>query len=105
MEDSNLPSFALVVATVDRGDGLRILLDSLERQTYRRFRVLLVDQNGDDRVVPAIAACSSLDIVRLRAARGLSRARNAALAQVGEDRKSTRLNSSHPRLSRMPSSA
>ena len=85
MEDSNLPSFALVVATVDRGDGLRILLDSLEHQTYRRFRVLLVDQNGDDRVVAAVAASPGLDIVRLGAARGLSRARNAALAQVAED--------------------
>ena len=85
MEDSNLPSFALVVATVDRGDGLRILLDSLERQTYRSFRVLLVDQNGDDRVVPAIAASLSLDIVHLRATRGLSRARNAALAHVDGD--------------------
>ena len=85
MEDSNLPSFALVVATVDRGDGLRILLDSLEHQTYRRFRVLLVDQNGDDRVVAAVAASPGLDIVRLGAARGLSRARNAALAQVSED--------------------
>ena len=85
MEDSDLPSFALVVATVDRGDGLRILLDSLERQTYRRFRVLLVDQNDDDRVVPAVAGSPDLRIDRLRAARGLSRARNAALARVDSD--------------------
>lgn len=85
MEDFDLPSFALVVATVDRGDGLRILLDSLERQTYRRFRVLLVDQNDDDRVVPVVAASDELEIVRLHAPRGLARARNAALAHVDAD--------------------
>ena len=85
MEDFDLPSFALVVATVDRDDGLRILLDSLERQTYRRFRVLLVDQNDDDRVVPIVAASDELGIVHLHAPRGLSRARNAALAHVDAD--------------------
>jgi GT2 family glycosyltransferase len=85
VEDPDLPSFALVVATVDRGDSLRILLDSLERQTYRGFRVLLVDQNDDDRVVPPIAASPELEIVRLHAERGLSRARNAALPQVDAD--------------------
>ena len=85
MEDSALPSFALVVATVDRADGLRILLDSLERQTYRRFRVLLVDQNDDDRVGPAIAGSPDLEIARLRAPRGLSRARNVALPHVDAD--------------------
>ena len=85
MEDPDLPSFALVVATVDRGDSLRILLDSLERQTHRRFRVLLVDQNDDDRVVPVVAASTDLDAVRLHAPRGLARARNAALARVDAD--------------------
>lgn len=85
VEEHDLPSFALVVATVDCGDGLRILLDSLERQTHSRFRVLLIDQNDDDRVMPAIAASPALDIVRLRAPRGLSRARNAALAQIDTD--------------------
>ncbi len=85
MEEHDLPSFALVVATVDRGDGLRILLDSLERQTHRRFRVLLVDQNTDDRVVPALEASPDLEIVRLHAPRGLSRARNAALPRIADD--------------------
>jgi glycosyltransferase involved in cell wall biosynthesis len=85
VEDPDLPSFALVVATVDRGEGLRILLDSLERQTYRRFRVLLVDQNDDDRVAPILAASPDLEIERLHASRGLSRARNAALPRVSED--------------------
>jgi hypothetical protein len=37
--------FDLVVATVDRVEELRRLLDSLIARTYRAFRVLIVDQN------------------------------------------------------------
>ncbi len=85
VEDSSFLSFALVVATVDRSDGLRILLDSLERQTYRRFHVLVVDQNDDDRVAPVIDASPTLEIRRLRGPRGLSRARNVALADLDGD--------------------
>jgi glycosyltransferase involved in cell wall biosynthesis len=85
VEDSSLPSFALVVATVDRSDALRILLDSLERQTYRNFRVVVVDQNDDDRILPALADGRGLDIVRLRSVRGLSCARNAALPTIEAD--------------------
>jgi glycosyltransferase involved in cell wall biosynthesis len=85
VEGPDLPSFDLVVATVDRADGLRILLDSLDRQTHRRFRVLVVDQNPDDRVLPALAASAALEIVHLRASRGLSRARNTALPHLAAD--------------------
>jgi glycosyltransferase involved in cell wall biosynthesis len=79
-----LPSFDLVVATVDRVDELRPLLDSLERQTHRAFRVLVVDQNRDDRIDGALAG-RELDMLRVRAGRGLSRARNAALPHLGAD--------------------
>jgi glycosyltransferase involved in cell wall biosynthesis len=81
MAAGELPSFDLVVASVDRTDELRRLLDSLDRQTYRRFRVLLVDQNEDDRV----AALVRTGVQRLHAPRGLSRARNAALPHVAAD--------------------
>jgi GT2 family glycosyltransferase len=69
VEDPDLPSFALVVATVDRGDGLRILLDSLERQTYRRFRVLLVDQVDADIVAFPDDDCAYPDDLLERVAR------------------------------------
>ena len=85
MEGLDLPSFDLVVATVDRADGLRILLDSLDRQTHRRFRVLAVDQNPDDRILPALAESHGLEIVHLRAPVGLSRARNVALPHLAAD--------------------
>jgi GT2 family glycosyltransferase len=78
-------TFDLVVATVDRVAELDRLLGSLERQTHTKFRVLLVDQNDDDRVEEVVAAHPSLDIQRLRSGRGLSRARNAALPRLAAD--------------------
>jgi glycosyltransferase involved in cell wall biosynthesis len=78
-------TFDLVVATIGRVDELDRLLASLERQTYRTFRILLVDQNDDDTVEGAIRAHSALDIERLRAPGGLSKARNAALPHVRAD--------------------
>ena len=78
------PSFDLVVATVDRDDELGALLDSLEAQAYARLRVLVADQNVDERVAGLLAG-RELDVLHLRAARGLSRARNAALEHVNAD--------------------
>jgi glycosyltransferase involved in cell wall biosynthesis len=79
-----LPSFDLVVATVGRAEELARLLDSLEAQTLGAFRTIVVDQNPDDRV-DAVLAPSALDIQRIRSEPGLSRARNAALAQLTGD--------------------
>lgn len=85
MAAQDLPSFDLVVATVERTAEPAALLSSLDRQTHPRFRLLLVDQNEDDRLGPVLAEHPGLDILRLRAPRGLSRARNAALAHVQAD--------------------
>ena len=72
----------LVVATVDRTDDLERLLGSLETQTHTGFRLVVVDQNADDRVASLLAAHPSLETLRLRSPRGLSRARNAALPHL-----------------------
>lgn len=82
MGHNELPSFDLVVATVDRTEELQRLFESLERQVHPAFRVLLVDQNEDGRLDEIIGRHPSLDIKRLHAPRGLSRARNAALQHV-----------------------
>jgi glycosyltransferase involved in cell wall biosynthesis len=74
-------TFDLVVATVGRVDELARFLDSLERQTHRDFRVLVVDQNDDDRVTPLLGEGT----VRLRSPLGLSRARNTALPRLEAD--------------------
>jgi glycosyltransferase involved in cell wall biosynthesis len=79
-----LPSFDLVVATVGRADELARFLDSVAAQDYPHARVLLVDQNEDDRLAPVVAS-SPVEAVRLRSAPGLSRARNVALAHLISD--------------------
>jgi glycosyltransferase involved in cell wall biosynthesis len=78
-------TFDLVVATVDRVDTLDRLLASLEAQTHPDFRVLLIDQNEDDRLAALVAAHGGLQIERLRSTKGLSRARNVALPNLTAD--------------------
>ena len=79
--EPQLPSFDLVVATVGRPEELGRLIASLERQTYRRFRVLIVDQGTDDR----LAQLGRPGVELLHAERGLSRARNVALSRIAAD--------------------
>jgi len=79
-----LPSFDLVVATVGRVTELERLLDSLESQTYRGFRVILVDQNPDARLEGVVEG-TVLDVLHVRSERGLSRARNVGLEHVLAD--------------------
>jgi GT2 family glycosyltransferase len=85
VEQGELLSFDLVVATVDRTDQLGRLLDSLDGQSHGAFRVLLVDQNEDDRLDAVLRRRPTLKLLRLRAPRGLSRARNAGLERIAAD--------------------
>jgi glycosyltransferase involved in cell wall biosynthesis len=78
-------TFDLVVATIDRVDELERLLASLDRQTHKDFRVLVVDQNDHDRVADVVARHPTLRTERLHAPRGLSRARNTVLSQLEAD--------------------
>jgi glycosyltransferase involved in cell wall biosynthesis len=78
-------TFDLVVATVGRDVELGRLFASLDAQTHRDFRVLLVDQNVDDRLDAVLVQHPELGIERLRSAPGLSRARNAALPRLEAD--------------------
>jgi len=78
------PTFDLVVATLGRADELGRLLDSLEAQTYRSFRVLVVDQNPDARLEPVLSG-RTFELARLTSAPGLSRARNVALEHLSAD--------------------
>ena len=77
--------FDLVVATVDRTDDLEALLASLAEQTHDGFRLVVVDQNDDDRIARLLAAHPGLDALHLRSRRGLSRARNLALPHLTAD--------------------
>lgn len=79
-----LPSFDLIVATVGRVEELSRLLDSLEAQQYPSLRVIVVDQNDDERLDPVLAA-GSVDVLHLRSAPGLSSSRNIALEHAAAD--------------------
>lgn len=72
-------TFDLIVATVERTSELGRLLDSLEAQAHPGFRVIVVDQNPDDRLTPILAAHPRLELLHLRSPLGLSRARNVGL--------------------------
>jgi GT2 family glycosyltransferase len=74
-------TFDLVVATVGRTTELKRFIESLTAQTHRDFRLLVVDQNEDDRVSALLPEGSE----HLHAEPGLSRARNAALPHLSAD--------------------
>lgn len=76
----------LVVATVGRSLELERFLDSVASQSYRNVRVIVVDQNDDNRLEPVLErTAESLSICRVHSKPGLSRARNAGLAQASAD--------------------
>ena len=81
---SGSPTFDLVVATLGRVEEPGRLLDSLEAQTYRSFRILVVDQNPDGRLESALAG-RPLELARVASEPGLARARNAALPLLSAD--------------------
>jgi len=78
--------FSLIVATVGRTPELERLFQSLERQTFRDFEVVVVDQNSDDRLLTIIDAFAhGFTIRRLTCAPGLSHARNLGLHEAQGD--------------------
>jgi glycosyltransferase involved in cell wall biosynthesis len=80
------PSFDIVLATVGHRHEISRLLDSLAAQSHSNFRLIVVDQNADERLVPLLEQYGdSVPFVRLTSERGLSRARNVGLRAVTGD--------------------
>ena len=82
------PRMTVAVCTRDRPEGLKVLLDSLDAQEYKRLRVLVVDNDTSDertrRLVAALALERDIDYVA-EPRPGLSWARNRAIeASDGE---------------------
>jgi glycosyltransferase involved in cell wall biosynthesis len=76
----------LVLATLGRTWELGRFLEHLAAQTHRDFRLIVVDQNEDDRVSQLLAEVpGSFPVLHLRAEPGLSHARNVALQYVDAD--------------------
>ena len=80
------PLIDLVLPTVERTTELERFLESLARQSFRRFRLIVVDQNRDDRLLSMLTRYEeTLPVVRLTSLPGASRARNAGLRSVQGD--------------------
>ncbi|MEO8536064.1 MAG: glycosyltransferase family A protein [Betaproteobacteria bacterium] len=71
----------MILATIGADERLGRLMASLRSQTFQDFEVIIVDQSGDDRLVPLVDAYRrDLRITHVRHPRGLSRSRNAGIA-------------------------
>lgn len=82
----NAPKFSLIMGTLGRTEEVRRFLSSLQRQDYREFELFIVDQNPDDRLLAMIEEYRQhYRIQRIVSPKGLSRARNAGLAQITGD--------------------
>ena len=46
--------FSLIIATLGREKELYDLFESLNKQTYKNFEVIVIDQNKDDRVFKCV---------------------------------------------------
>jgi GT2 family glycosyltransferase len=77
--------FSLIVATIGRVSQLERLFVSLAEQEFTDFKVVLVDQNADARLVSLVARfMGKMEIEHLRVpSRGVSAARNAGLPLMG----------------------
>ncbi|NHO31226.1 glycosyltransferase family 2 protein [Acetobacter fallax] len=74
------PSFSLITSTLGRQDILGRLLASLEKQSFRDFEIIVVDQNPEGYLDDVIARYTgSLRLTHLRSPKGLSVGRNAGL--------------------------
>lgn len=76
--------FSLIVATRGRDADVGVLLDSLLAQGRDDLEVIVVDQNGDDRLGPILARFADrLAVTHLRSARAhANHARNLGLRQA-----------------------
>lgn len=76
--------FSLIVPTINRTEELVELFESLVKQSYKKFDVIVVDQNSDDRVKNIIKKFSSqLKITHIETVQcGASKARNIGIERA-----------------------
>jgi glycosyltransferase involved in cell wall biosynthesis len=78
--------FSLILATIYREAEVEAFLDSLSRQTYRNFELIVVDQNTDDRVANIVERYAGyFPVRRVQCRPGLSIARNMGIKLISGD--------------------
>lgn len=81
-----LKKISLILCTIERTTELERFLQSLVRQSYPNFELIIVDQNKDERLVPLTRRFQKhFPILHLRSDKGLSRARNVGLKHASGD--------------------
>lgn len=77
------PEFSLIISTIGQAERLRQGLESIIRQTYDSFEVIVVDQNTTDHVFKIVSEFAETGrVFYTKSAVGLSKGRNAALAKA-----------------------
>lgn len=72
--------FSLILCTLNRVKEITVFFQSLSRQVYKNYEVILVDQNEDNRLDELVKEYSRLfKIVHIKSLIGLSIARNIGL--------------------------
>ncbi|HNX28809.1 MAG TPA: glycosyltransferase [Syntrophomonadaceae bacterium] len=80
------PQFSLITSTLNRTRQLENFLQHLDRQTWRNFEYIIVDQNDDDRLVPIINKYrENFAIMHIHSAKGVSRGRNTGIKVISGD--------------------
>lgn len=80
------PIFSLVISTLNRTDQLARFLEHLDKQTYRNFELIIVDQNDDNRLIPIINGYQDkFTIIHLCSAKGVSLGRNTGIKKISGD--------------------
>ena len=78
--------FSLILGTFGRTDELAGYLASLDAQTYRKFELIVVDQNPEGLLAPVLKPYAGrFRLLYLRSEKGLSRANNLGLGHVSHE--------------------
>lgn len=83
----NFIKYSIVIPTINRTEELRALLLTIKEQEYQNIEIIVVDQNGDNRLEEVIKESSAyIPITHLRVSfRGASKARNYGAAKASGD--------------------
>lgn len=78
--------FSLIIGTINRHEEIKLCLESIAKQTFRNYEVIIVDQSTDELTKDTIDKCMIENIKYKKVEfKGLSKARNEALKMaVGE---------------------
>ena len=84
IESEAISKFSLVLCTINRKKEVDKFLESLSRQTFKRFEVIIVDQNKDDLLDDTIKKWRNLLMIEHIKVdfKGLSKARNFGIQYI-----------------------